>query len=583
MTAARYVILALLVPAPLVAGPPGLRTIFPPAAQRGVESELRVDGADMVPATELLLPFPAEVRGAGAGKESARFTVKPGKDVPPGVYPVRLRTPAGISNLRLLAVTDCPVVPVKTPGAGYKAGRPDPDKAQPLPWPCVVVGHRLEREIDSFRLAVKANDRLTLVTETWRTGLTPDPLIRLRDPGGRILAYAHDTPTLQRDERVDHTFDKAGDYLVDIESTGGGGWTNHYLLKVGPFDYARAVFPLGGRRGETVKFTVTGRDGKEAVIEAKVPSDPWADHWRLPLPDHPGSLPWTLASGDYPEVLEEPDRTGPQRLAWPVTVNGRIDKPGEPDLYSISVKPGQHVRVRAEAYHLGSRLDGYLLVYDPKGKKLLAKNDDQGYRGLPDPGLTFEVPAGVEEVEIALHDVLGRGGVDCGYRLTVERGGPDFYLWLGNKQGPTNEEDVGWHRLDRSDTLSLPPGQEVKLRLSVRRSAKEDDSHYAGPIQGYTGPIKVRAENVPEGVTVKPLEIPAGKTEGELIVVASEKAPREPFEIVVIGEGARPDGSVIRRQAERRLYLSDPQVPNLPWNWRVTKVTCAVAEKGGGR
>jgi hypothetical protein len=178
------------------------------------------------------------------------------------------------------------------------------------------------------------------------------------------------------------------------------------------------------------------------------------------------------------------------------------------------------------------------------------------------------------ELIIALHDTLQRGGPEFGYRLTIEQGGPDFLLWLGRKQHPTNEEDVGWHRMDKSDTLNLTPGQESKLRLSVRRTKKEDDPYYNGPVEGYTGPIHVKAENLPAGVTVKPSEIAPGQTEAELVFVAGDAAPREPFEIAIVGEGTRPDGTVIRQVAERRLYLSDPQCPHLPWNWRVTKVTC---------
>lgn len=133
--------------------------------------------------------------------------------------------------------------------------------------------------------------------------------------------------------------------------------------------------------------------------------------------------------------------------------------------------------------------------------------------------------------------------------------------------------------MDASDTLNLPIGQSTKLRVSVRRSATENDPFYKGPVQGYQGPIRLRAVDVPRGVTVEPAVIPAGSLEGELTVVAGAGAPTQPFEIVVLGEGTRDDGTLVRRVAERRLYLADPQMFALPWNWRVQKVTCAVVEK----
>ncbi len=568
-----FLVLVLVWSAPVDAEPPGLRELNPPTFQRGVDNEVRVFGVGFTKESELILPFKAEVHGGSNGNEAASFRIKPAADVATGVYPARVRTADGISNLRLVTVVEVPVIRVKEPNGRYRVGKLDLDAVQPIPIPCVIVGNRLERDIDAFRFTAQAGQRLMLATETWRVGLTPDPLLWLRDGSGRTLATAHDTPTLQRDERLDHTFAKQGEQILEMRSTGGGGWNNYYTVKIGAFDYARSVFPLGGRKGETVSFTVVNRDGKASILKAKVPDDAFSDHWRLPLPDHPGSLPWTLAAGDLPETIEEEKRSEPQRLEWPITVNGRISQPGEEDRYRLAVTPGEKVRLRASAYHLGSALDGYLMAYDPVGKKLLAKNDDEVGRGLPDPALDFEVPAGVREVVVALRDTTSRGGGEFGYRLTIERGGPDFHLYLGRKQNPTNQEDDGWHRLDRSDTLALTPGQEAKLRLSVRRT-KEDEPHYNGPMRDYAGPIRVTAVNVPKGVSVKPLVIPAGNTEAELLVIASAEAPKEPFEIIVVGEGTRPDGTTFRRIAERRLHLSDPQMTNLPWNWRVQKVTC---------
>jgi hypothetical protein len=222
-----------------------------------------------------------------------------------------------------------------------------------------------------------------------------------------------------------------------------------------------------------------------------------------------------------------------------------------------------------------------LLVYDPIAKRLLGQSDDQFYRGDPDPALDVEIPPGVEQIVVAVHDCSERGGPEFGYRLTVESGGPDFYLWLGKAQDGTksNEENESWYRMDASDTLNLPAGGEARLLVSVRRSAKQIDPHYRGPQQGFDGPIRLRAVGLPLGVTARPATIPAGEIAGELIVTADAAAIRRPFEFTVVGEATRHDGQVIRRVAERRLYLADPQMFNLPWNWRSQKVACAVIEQ----
>jgi hypothetical protein len=563
------------------AAPPGLRDVFPPALQRGVDNDVQIIAVHLAKGTEIVAPFAFEVKGGfGGSAEVCRFTIKPAADTPPGIYPVRLRTSAGISNLRLLLVTEYPVIRAKEPNGRYRGGKLDLTQYTPITWPCLVTGGRLSNDLDVLRFAAKPGDRLTLVTETRRLGLTPDPVLRLRDSQGKSIAYFHDTPGLLRDERLDQRFTTAGDYFLEMTSLPVGGWCNQYLVKVGPFDYARSVFPLGGRRGEKASFQVTNRDGVTTNITTQVPADPYVDLWRLPLPNHPGSLPWLLSSGDHPEITDGPNLGAAREVPWPVTINGRISKPGEEDLFRIAVKPGQHVRVMVEAFQLGSHLDGHLMVYDPKGKKLLAKNDDQTGRGNPDPGLTFEVPAGVEDVFIALRDTMSHGGDEYSYRLTIEEGGPDFYLWLGTAQDGTksNEENVSWYRMDYFDTLNLHPGKETTFHVGVRRSAKENDPHYMGPIQGYQGPITLKAIGLPKGVTHRPATIPAGKVAGEMVFLVAPDAPKQPFEITILGEATRANGSVIRRVAERKLFLSDPQTINLHWNWRVQKLTCVTTK-----
>jgi hypothetical protein len=296
------VLLAIL-PAIARSAPPRLAELDPPAIQRDVESKVRVFGKELGSEAELILPFEANVRLDGGSKEGINVTIKPSSATLPGVYPVRVRTAEGISNLRLLVITDLPVIRVQQPNGQYTNGSLDLTTAQTIQPPCLIVGDRLERDIEAFRFAAKAGDRLTLVSETWRVGLTPDPILRLRNHRGRMLAYAHDTPTLQRDERLDVTAKEAGDHYLEMQSTGGGGWNNYYLVRVGALDYARTVFPLGGRRGDKVRFQVVNRDGQTSSIESSIPDDPWSDHWRLPLPEHPGSLPWPLACGDYPELM----------------------------------------------------------------------------------------------------------------------------------------------------------------------------------------------------------------------------------------------------------------------------------------
>ncbi|MCE9603883.1 MAG: PPC domain-containing protein [Planctomycetia bacterium] len=561
-----------------MAAPPELDLIVPQHFTRGKTTIVRCFGKNMGPKAQLVLPFAAEVRETSASDSSPSFSVTPAPDALLGVHPIRLRTTEGISNLRLTAVSDMPVVVEQEPNDRE-------EQAQRIEVPVVVTGplDHPARDTELFRFSAVAGQRLTFVTQTRQLGLSPDLRMSLYDAHRHMLATAEGTPGMFEDERIDYTFPTAGEYFLKVHDAdyNNVGWTNHYNVKIGPMNYVRTVFPLGGRRGEPIRVAVFDRDGEQTMIETRVPANPIVDYWRMPLDDFPGSLPWPLAAGEHPEVLEADlssvtdQSIDARHVDWPTTINGRIEQPEEQDSYLLKVKPGQKIRAVVDAYYLGSPLDGHLLAYDPLGKKLLAQNNDMHLRGNVDPGLWFEVPAGVTSVVVSLRDVFGRGGREYPYRLTIETGGPDFLLSLG-KENFRSENDKS-RLYDRADTLNLRLGKTETLPISVARGPEQAPYHF-GPLQGFTGPITVRCLNAPPGITIESITIAAGKTEGALTVLAADNAPRTPFELTIIGEALRDDGTKIFRVAERRLFLCEPAFGNMKWNYVSRQLTCLVLD-----
>lgn len=562
--------------------PPDLDLVQPPHFTRGKATLVRCLGNHFKGRVKLLLPFPADVRETASSDNLATFTVVPKADVPLGRYPVRVLAAGGISNLRLIAVSDLPVVAEQEPNDRF-------EQAQKLEVPCVVSGplNHPARDIETFRIRVAAGVRLTIMTQTRSLGLSPDLRLSLFDANYRRLATAEGTPGLLEDERIDHTFTSAGDYYVRIHDADyeNIGWTNDYTLVIGDLNYVRTSFPLGVRRGEPTEITLYDRDLKPMPMLAAPARELSDDSQRLPLARLPGSLPPTLSVGNHPEFFEErlplvptgaAQRVEAERVvAWPATINGRIAKPDEQDRFRLAVKPGQRLRVAAEAYFRGSQLDGRLLVYDPIGKKLLAENDDTHSRGDVDPGLWFEVPSGVSEVVVALGDTFGRGGLEYPYRLTIEHGGPDFQIILGKETFKAENDRARLY--DHGDTLNLRRGEATRFPITVSRGPQQ--SHYhAGPKQGFQGPITVRVVDAPPGIRVEPLVVAGGEITGELVFAIDSEAPRGSFELTIVGEATRDDGSAIRNIAERRLYLCEPAMSHMKWNYVSRKLSVIVLE-----
>src|SRR5207244_4340395 len=111
-----------------------------------------------------------------------------------------------------------------------------------------------------------------------------------------------------------------------------------------------------------------------------------------------------------------------------ITVNGRLGHKGQTDRFRLPVKAGQGFRIGVQAETLGSFLDGVLRVTDQAGKHLVLVDDvdlpppGPGRPALraADPAADVTVPADATALVLELRDQRYRGGVNFGYRLTVE-------------------------------------------------------------------------------------------------------------------------------------------------------------------
>ncbi len=221
--------------------------------------------------------------------------------------------------------------------------------------------------------------------------------------------------------------------------------------------------PPGGQRGTTVEVEFTGRyltqprevlfyepgitvesikpvdtaigpNGKEQPVEAGT-----RIHVRMklaedcPLGAHGMRLRTSNGLSDYrrffvgPFPTVEENETSTKRnntretaLAVPVnsTVLGRLNDPGDVDLYRIEVKRGQRISAEIEAARLGVDRgipDLHLAIYDADGKKLAAADDSALF--VQDPVLSVLAPKdGVYFVEVRHSTYNGAGET---YRLHI--------------------------------------------------------------------------------------------------------------------------------------------------------------------
>ncbi|MEP6538529.1 MAG: PPC domain-containing protein, partial [Bryobacteraceae bacterium] len=498
---------ALLFSAPLI------REIHPHGAQKGsvVELSLRGDGLKADSKVQTSIPGVVSRLVTKTAGEMA-VLVEISKDARPGLYPLRVINEDGLSNVMLFAVgmfTEVEEKEVEHP----KPGNGTLETAEAIPVPVIVNGTLTAADIDIYSFNAKAGEKLVFEVEARRAGSAIDPHVEVLDAAGKMMAQNDDAAGLGVDSRVEVKFAKAGSYRVRVrDSRYSDQVQNFYRLKIGSFAFADGIFPLGGRRGEAVEVSFGGGNLSAPVkVSEKLSGSGLFQEVALP---GSAALPMVLAIGDKPEEMEQ---AGSAMLKPDVIMNGRISKPGEIDKFTLAVKPGEQWVLELTAAVLGtSQLDAILTVLDAKGKKLFTRDDIN----TPDPTLPFTVPEGVQEVTVAVEDVLGRGGPSFGYRLEARRHAPDFVAEIV------------------TPFVNVPVGGTASVAVQIQR-------------RGYDGPIRLGIPNLPPGFVVAGGHVPSEAaaqspfTEGAgfrgartiLTITAPPDAKAQNLELQVVADG----------------------------------------------
>jgi hypothetical protein len=492
-----------------------------------------------LPATFTLVLAPPAAGTMYAPGRSASFLVEPKADVAPGVYPIRIESPSGISNVLLFTLGTFPEVTEEESQPNSLPNRNDTiETAEPVrSSPVVVNGTLRGPERDVYRVYGKAGERRVFELEARRCGSAIDPVLRILDGSGKQLARSDDAPGASLDARLDFTFPAEGNYYVEVtDARFSTQVQNFYRLKMGAYRYADGIFPLGGRRGERVPVTFFGGNLGAGVRSTADLSKAGTTQslMQVGLPDSP-VLPFAFAVSDLPELMEPV--TG--EVAVPSVVNGRLDKAGEIDRYHFRVEPGEKLIFELQARELGtSRLEGIITVRDSAGKKLASAGDQplpedvfavQGTsRTSSDPFLNLTVPPDVREVVVSVEDLALRGGPLYGYRLIARQQAEDFTLTIS------------------SPFVNIPAGGTSVITVTADR-------------RGYDGPIQLMIPDLPKGIHVAGGVIPREYMDGAntrtvnrrgiLTITADPGASWTTGQLEVWGEATAAGGAVLRRRA----------------------------------
>ncbi|MBI3862389.1 MAG: PPC domain-containing protein, partial [Planctomycetia bacterium] len=502
--------LSCVAPAALADAPVAMY-IFPAGGQRGTNVAFRVGGLYLhdecrfeltgagiaapakINATETIwfegpvIPLPDSQQAEDYPRDLAG-TMTIAADAAPGIRTWRLWTDQGAAPSRSFIVGDLPEIVEHEID-----GDPIPVRVE---LPVTINGRIFPREdVDLWTFEAKSGQTITCAALAARLGSPFDARLEVRDSRGMRLAESAESSPPGIDALVRFTAPADGTYSVRIHDQKFGG-LQHYVyrltLTAGPF--ADHVFPLGGRRGATTKFEISGSNLPEGASEISLP----AEGTRLPLAA--SGLPGTsgrslsLELDDLPERIEqEPNETAGDVPLFeaPVIVNGRISQPGDVDVFGIRGTKEAVLEFDIRAARFGSPLDSVLVLVDKNGKEL-ARSDDAN---LSDSFLKFTFPEDGTYFVRVEERVASRGSLSHAYRLRIAPpAAPGFALQL-----PT-------------DAVTVNRGGEAKLKIKVERSGS------------FAEPIQLEFEGLPPGIAVPNAVIPGNATEFDLTLKAEPTA-----------------------------------------------------------
>jgi hypothetical protein len=481
-----------------------------------------------------------------------KFTVTIAKDVPVGLYDVRLVNRKGVSNPRRFFVGDLNEVAEKEPNN-------DVEQAQKVEIGTTISGSiAAPTDVDYFSFPGKKGQRVLVTCLTASIDSRLDPELKVFNPKGIEVGYYRPVP--QEDGLVDVTLPEDGDYLVRLckftHTVANAEY--FYRLNITLAPHIDAVHPTMIEPGKTAQITLYGRNlpgGKldpRAVIHGQVlekltvsvtaHGDPASisqlkysglitplmatlDGFEYRLTGPTGaSNPVLLTYAKAPVVIENDDNDVPEKaqaVPVPCQIAGRIDKKRDRDWYIFDAKKDQVLMIEVISHRLGAATDMYGVIKNLATKQEFPLQDDNPdslslrfyTANNRDPApFRFVVPAdGKYHLMLASHTGDNYADPTHVYQVRIAPEKPDFRLFVM----PADET--------RPDACRLGQGGTHHYTVYAQRS------------DGFKGDIHLTMEGLPAGVTCPPQVLAGSMRMTQLVVSAADDAPEFTGAVKVAG------------------------------------------------
>ncbi len=489
-------------------------------------------------------------------EKTLRITVD--KDAELGKRELRLVTDDAISNPLWFHI-----------GTWPEMRESEPNNVPPRSWepenqiasfPAVINGQIMPGDVDCF--SFEARQGMRLVIQAAARDVIPyladavpgwfQAVLRVTDQFGKEIRYA-DSFQYRQDPVAYFEVPQDGTYSIEIRDALHRGREDFvYRITVGETPLVTSVFPLGARVDSEVELELTGWNLTQTTCSVQTMlRRQYRPLRQFAIPQGDVVLHVPLRIDRYPETfdLEPNDRIEQaQPIKIPLTINGRIDPPGDHDVFLI--EGGGRVIAEVNARRLGSPLDSMIYLTDEQGNEI-AFNDDfvdatqamQTHHA--DSQLIVHLPP--QPTYLHITDAQQNGGPEFAYRLSLHAPQPDYEL-----------------RVSPSSIIARA-GQTVPITVFAMRQ------------DGFQEDIQVALVDPPPGFELAGAVIPGGADQVRMTLTMPHRPLAEPITLEMEGSAKqRFSGRTIVRPAipaenMMQAFIWNTLVPVENWNVVVSK------------
>ncbi len=472
----------------------------------------------------------------------AEVTIAP--DAKPGRREIRVITKRGVSNPLSFHVGQVPEVarkPMKTMklpvlGKEYIAQRKRPREEEEvrITVPCTMNGQLAAGEINRYRFQANKGQRLVISAKARELiPYVPDgvpgwcqAVLRIRDATGKELAYNDDFRS-NPDPLIYFEVPEDGEYLLSInEALFRGRESFVYRITIGELPFLTSIFPLGGRVGEPVKIEMDGWNLEKTTVASPPKDAKPGTHLVAATNGKFASNYVPFALDTLPECLEQEPNDEPskaQKVQMPIIINGRIDRPGDWDVFEVGGKSNETIVAEVSARRLGSPLDSILKVSRADGK-IIALNDDHfdAASGLntdhADSYLMVKLPADGKYF-IHIGSTRRQGGKENAYRLRISQPQPDFVL------------------------------RSIPSRIVMRTKGSANVTVFVIRKDGFDGPVTLKFKDLPQGFESSGATLAAKQEAVGLGLKTTLTVTEKPVNLTIVGTAKIGDREIVHEVA----------------------------------